>query len=115
MIRLLTYYVLQPDVATTVNLYQPYVPTAQDYKQNFGSLDGHSIRQVSDSEAALHVAGWHASGSVGCDNAEWLIVFDNTFDHEISGFKSNRLTGRTSKQPTRTFTAAFNPDSTRIS
>lgn len=81
--KALTYYVLQPDVATTVNLYQPYVPTAQDYKQNFGSLDGHSIRQVSDSEAALHVAGWHASGASAVMPNGWLIVFDNTLGHEI--------------------------------
>lgn len=81
--KALTYYVLQPDVATTVNLYQSYVPTAQDYKQNFSSLDGHSIRQVSDSEAALHVAGWHASGASAVMPNGWLIVFDNTLGHEI--------------------------------
>lgn len=81
--KALTYYVLQPDVATTVNLYQSYVPTAQDYKQNFSSLDGHSIRQVSDSEAALHIAGWHASGASAVMPNGWLIVFDNTLGHEI--------------------------------
>ncbi len=75
----------QPENAVTklIQLYQPYVPTAEDYKQNFGSLDGHSIRQVSDSEAALHVAGWHASGASAVMPNGWLIVFDNTLGHEI--------------------------------
>lgn len=76
-------YKVNLGATTTVNLYQPYVPTAEDYRQNFGSLDGHSIRQVSDSEAALHVAGWHASGASAVMPNGWLIVFDNTLGHEI--------------------------------
>lgn len=77
------YYQPENAVTKSIQLYQPYVPTAEDYKQNFGSLDGHSIRQVSDSEAALHVAGWHASGASAVMPNGWLIVFDNTLGHEI--------------------------------
>ena len=56
-------YTLQSNVTTTIQLYQPYTPNTQDYQQNYGSLDGYSIRQTSATGAAIHVAGWHASGA----------------------------------------------------
>lgn len=76
-------YTLQSNVTTTIQLYQPYTPNTQDYQQNYGSLDGYSIRQTSATEAAIHVAGWHASGASSLMPYGWLIVFDNTRGREI--------------------------------
>ena len=76
-------YTLQSNVTTTIQLYQPYTPNTQDYQQNYGSLDGYSIRQTSATEAAIHVAGWHASGASSLMPYDWLIVFDNTRGREI--------------------------------
>ena len=76
-------YTLQSNVTTTIQLYQPYTPNTQDYQQNYGSLDGYSIRQTSVTEAAIHVAGWHASGASSLMPYGWLIVFDNTRGREI--------------------------------
>lgn len=76
-------YTLQSNVTTTIQLYQLYTPNTQDYQQNYGSLDGYSIRQTSATEAAIHVAGWHASGASSLMPYGWLIVFDNTRGREI--------------------------------
>lgn len=76
-------YTLQSNVTTTIQLYQPYTPNTQDYQQNYGSLDGYSIRQTSATEAAIHVAGWHANGASSLMPYGWLIVFDNTRGREI--------------------------------
>ncbi|WP_288636475.1 MBG domain-containing protein [uncultured Limosilactobacillus sp.] len=63
--------------------YQPYTPTAEDYQQNYGNLDSYSLRQASSTEAALHVAGWHASGASAVMPNGWLIIYDNTLGREI--------------------------------
>ncbi|MFC2684060.1 MAG: hypothetical protein ACFN06_00835 [Limosilactobacillus oris] len=78
-----THYKVTADIPQAVQLYQPYDPTPADYQQNYGNLDGYSLRPVSDSQAALHVAGWHASGASAVLSNGYLIVFDNTLGKEI--------------------------------
>lgn len=78
-----THYKVTADIPQAVQLYQPYDPTPADYQQNYGNLDSYSLRPVSDSQAALHVAGWHASGASAVLSNGYLIVFDNTLGNEI--------------------------------
>ncbi|EEW52740.1 KxYKxGKxW signal peptide domain-containing protein [Limosilactobacillus antri] len=77
-------YILQTQVSQPIRLYQPYTPNTQDYQENYGNLDGYSLRQTSATEAAVHVAGWHVSGASSLMPYGWLIVFDNTRGHEIT-------------------------------
>ena len=87
-------YTLQSNVTTTIQLYQPYTPNTQDYQQNYGSLDGYSIRQTSATEAAIHVAGWHATNQSIGRPYHTLIILDAQTGHELLRYTTKQYASR---------------------
>lgn len=51
---------------------------------NYGNLDGYSLRQNNQGQAVLHVSGWHASNVCINQPSEWLILYDNTTNREVA-------------------------------
>lgn len=51
---------------------------------SYGHLDSYSLSQNNQGQAVLHVSGWHASNAYINQPSEWLVLYDNTTNREVT-------------------------------